>query len=200
MLLDPRPDLEVAVRIEELRGHRDQLRHLAVIVLELEDLGVALEVVEVVDRAQRELALQISPHDPDFRLVERRAIEELLPLRSELAVVRKREPLENLALLLVQLADRFARLVDLLVGSDFVGADLYVRRERLEHHVRRRPRRRRWRLRGSQSLRRRSRSRTRVERAREPVEELPPGRRQLALGEIASGFALRAVLRAVGPC
>src|SRR5262249_46652704 len=108
MLLDPRPDLEVAVRIEELRGHRDQLRDLAVVVLELEHLGVALEVVEVVDRAQRELALQIVLHDSDLRLVERRAVDELLPLRRELAVVWRREPLQSPALRVAEVADRFA--------------------------------------------------------------------------------------------
>src|SRR5262245_62491572 len=86
MLLDPRPDLEVAVRIEELCGHRDQLRDLAVIVLELEHLGVALEVVEVVDGAQRELALQVAANDTDLVLVERRVIEELPPLRRELSI------------------------------------------------------------------------------------------------------------------
>src|SRR5689334_23343534 len=99
MLLDPCSDLEIPMGVEELRGHRDQLRDLAVIVLELEDLGVALEVMEVVDGAQRELALQVAANDADLVLVERRVIEELPPLRRELPVGREGHTLHEAPLL-----------------------------------------------------------------------------------------------------
>src|SRR2546425_11991227 len=88
VLLDPRADLEIPVGVEELRGHRDQLRDLALVVLELKDLRVALEIIEIVDRAHRELTLQVAAHDCDLRLVERWVVEELPPLGRELAVVR----------------------------------------------------------------------------------------------------------------
>src|SRR5438128_988876 len=198
VLLDPRPDLEIAVAVEELRGHRDQLRHLPVIVLELEDLGISLEVVEVIDRAQRKLTLQIPADDADLGLVERRVIQELPPLRRELAVVRESEPVEGSPLLVGQLNDRLVRLIDHLVGGDLVRADLDVRGERLDHQGARRRRRRRGRVR-SRGLRRWRRAR--VERARQPIEELPPGRRQVALGQVTPRkLAPRsAVLRRVHP-
>src|SRR6266849_4597330 len=86
MPFDPCADLEMPVGIEELRGHGDQLRDLALVVLELEDLRVALEIVEVVDRAHWELALQVSAHDRDLRLVQRWLVEELPPGRREVAL------------------------------------------------------------------------------------------------------------------
>src|SRR5262245_16040999 len=97
MLLDPGADLEIAVGVEELGGHRDQLGDLAVVVLELEHLRVSLEVEEVVDRAQRKLTLQVTAHDRNLRLVERRVlrlverrtVEELPPLGRQLAVGRQ---------------------------------------------------------------------------------------------------------------
>src|SRR5712692_4937513 len=142
MLFDPRADLEIPVGIEELRGHGDQLRDLALVVLELEDLRVALEIVEVVDRANWQLALQVSAHDRDPRLV--------------------------------------VRLFEDLVGSALLRGDLEVRRERLD---RARSRCCGW---GARPWPLQLRGRPRVERARQLVEELPPGRREVALGaEIA---------------
>jgi hypothetical protein len=132
VLLDPRPDLEIPVGVEELGGHRDELRHLAVIVLKLEDLRVPLEVVEIVDRAQRKLTLQVPANDSDLRFVECRVIEELLPLWGELAVGRQGDSLENAALLVGQIPDRVVRLVDRLVRGHFAVVDLDVRGERLD--------------------------------------------------------------------
>src|SRR3989442_5856100 len=175
MLFDPRADLEIPVGIEELRGHGDQLRDLAVVVLELEDLRVALEIVEVVNRAQREIALQVSAHDRDLRLVQRWVVEELPPLGRELAVVRKGQPLEDVPLLLRQLPHRVAGIGEDLVRSDLVRGDLEVRRERLDRG------RRRCRGWGARPWPLQLRGRPGVERARQLVEELPPGRREVAL-------------------
>ena len=165
------------MRVEEFRGHRDQLGDLALVVLELEDLCVALEIVEVVDRAHRELALQVSPDDRDLRLVERRMVgrrmvEELAPLRRELAVVREREPLENAALLLRQLVHRILGLVDDLVGRHLLGLQAKIRGEWLDDE---------WRRGGCRGARARRRRRRRTG---QPVEKLSPGRSKVAPGDL----------------
>jgi hypothetical protein len=60
-------------------------------------------------------------------------IEELSPLRGELAVVGQREPLQRAPLIVVQVGRRILGLVDDLIWSDFMRIDLDVRGERLQH-------------------------------------------------------------------
>ena len=84
-------------------------------------------------------------------------------------------------------------LVDHLVGRDLVGTDLDVRGEGLDRQPRSRFRTRRRRGHGSWRLGRWPRAR--VERAGQPIEEFPPGRREIALGGVVSReIALRSVL------
>src|SRR5439155_25622132 len=105
----------------------------------------------------------------DLRVVERGAVEELAPLRRQLAVGRQREPFQDRLLLVGQ--SRVVRLV----RRDVLGGDLDIGGEGQDRQGRRRRRRRsrsrrlgRWRRRGP-----------RLERARQLVEELSPGRGEL---------------------
>jgi len=96
-----------------------------VVVLQLKHLGIALEIVEVVDGRQRKLALEIRANHGDLRVVEGGAVEELAPLGRQLAVVGQREALQDHLLLVGQ-----PRVLG-LVGCDILGRDFDIAR-RLE--------------------------------------------------------------------
>src|SRR2546430_8922110 len=82
-LLEDLPELRVAVGVEELEHDRHEVGDLALVVLELKDLRVPLELVEVVDRAHRELAMQVLAHRGDPPVVDHGLLEELPPLRRD---------------------------------------------------------------------------------------------------------------------
>src|SRR5438034_5900227 len=68
-LVEDPPDLRVMMRVEELERDQRRMADLTLGVLHLEDLRVLLVVEEVVDRAHRELVMQVVAHRGDLRVL-----------------------------------------------------------------------------------------------------------------------------------